>query len=474
MATIKDVAALAGISYTTVSHVVNKTRPVSEPVRLKVEAAIKQLDYVPSAVARSLKAKTTATIGLLVPNSLNPYFAELARGIEDYCERNGYCVILCNSDDNPDKQRNYLRVLLEKRVDGLVVASAGGDLGMASGLVGVRTPMVIVDRSLEGVEADLVCIDHELGAYLATRHLLELGHRAIACIGGPAITRVAHWARLQHREGGERQTGFGAERCQVQILPDAGRPLCTIAPLELVQPRRRQGHTALNAHLGIRRRGHGRQLGAVLEIARYPSALHQHHPSAPARKLQWREHKKPRASLHLPVVQIHRVFGQPAPLQHHSTVYKGLLRLGRRASRVCQRTPVYGRLAGPRIQYRLQRLFLGGSRQLPTSQRGGDQHAHHSSQGNEPKTQARRTAKGGHRIMRSMKYLVVLAFIAILASLASALFFMMRNGRDDKSKGNHMAKALAVRVGLSIVLFLCILVAWQLGYIQPTGLPATR
>ena len=114
MATIKDVAAMAGISYTTVSHVLNKTRPVSEPVRLKVEEAIARLDYVPSAVARSLKAKTTATIGLLVANSLNPYFAELARGIEDYCERNNYCVILCNCDDDPDKQRNYLRVLLEK------------------------------------------------------------------------------------------------------------------------------------------------------------------------------------------------------------------------------------------------------------------------------------------------------------------------------------------------------------------------
>jgi uncharacterized membrane-anchored protein len=75
--------------------------------------------------------------------------------------------------------------------------------------------------------------------------------------------------------------------------------------------------------------------------------------------------------------------------------------------------------------------------------------------------------------MGSMKYLVVLAFIAIVASLASALFFMMRNGREsDKSKGGHMAKALAVRVGLSIVLFVCILVAWKLGYIQPTGLPA--
>jgi LacI family transcriptional regulator len=191
MATIKDVAALAGISYTTVSHVVNKTRPVSEEVRVKVEAAIKTLDYVPSAVARSLKAKTTATIGLLVPNSLNPYFAELARGIEDYCERNGYCVILCNSDDNPDKQRSYLRVLLEKRIDGLIVASAGGDGGLAQGLAAVRTPMVIVDRGLEGVDADLVRIDHEYGAYLATRHLLELGHRDIATISGPATTSVA-------------------------------------------------------------------------------------------------------------------------------------------------------------------------------------------------------------------------------------------------------------------------------------------
>ncbi len=73
-----------------------------------------------------------------------------------------------------------------------------------------------------------------------------------------------------------------------------------------------------------------------------------------------------------------------------------------------------------------------------------------------------------------MKYLVVVAFIGILASLASALFFMMRNGKNDKAKGCHMAKALAVRVGLSVVLFLCILIAWQLGYIQPTGLPASR
>lgn len=206
MATIKDVAALAGISYTTVSHVLNNSRPVSEAVRLKVEAAIVQLDYVPSAVARSLKAQATATIGLLVPNGMNPYFAELARGIEDHCERNGFCVILCNSDDDPQKQRNYLRVLQEKRVDGLIVSSVDGEVGLASGLATTRTPMVIVDRELQGVDADLISIDHEYGAWLATRHLLELGHRQIACIAGPqraAVTamRLAGYRRALQQAG---------------------------------------------------------------------------------------------------------------------------------------------------------------------------------------------------------------------------------------------------------------------------------
>lgn len=210
MATIKDVAALAGISYTTVSHVLNKSRPVSDEVRIKVEAAIQQLDYVPSAVARSLKAKSTSTIGLLIPNGVNPYFAELARGIEDYCERNGFCVILCNCDDNADKQRGYLRVLLEKRVDGLIVSSVGGDPGLDGGLAGVRTPMVVVDRELEGIDADLVRIDHELGGYLATRHLLGLGHRHIACIRGPSQTSVAR-LRFRGYELAMAQAGIHVE-----------------------------------------------------------------------------------------------------------------------------------------------------------------------------------------------------------------------------------------------------------------------
>jgi LacI family transcriptional regulator len=191
MATIKDVAAMAGVSFTTVSHVVNNTRPVSADVRAKVERAIAQLNYVPSAVARSLKARSTATIGLVVPNSTNPYFAELARGIEDGCAREGYCMFFCNSDDDPAKQRSYLRILQEKRIDGLIIASAGDDAVLASSLADTREPLVIVDRNIEGLAADLVQIDHERGAYLATRHLLELGHVRIGCITGPVATAVS-------------------------------------------------------------------------------------------------------------------------------------------------------------------------------------------------------------------------------------------------------------------------------------------
>jgi LacI family transcriptional regulator len=191
MSTIKDVAALAGVSYTTVSHVINKSRPVSDHVRNEVEAAIRRLNYVPSAVARSLKQQSTCTIGLLVSNSSNPFFAELAQGIEDICYRAGYTVMLCNSDDQPDRQQIYLRVLLEKRIDGLIICSAGDDLGLADHLREAKVPVIIVDRAVKGVACDLIQIDHFKGGYLATRHLLEHKHKSIGCIAGPDTTTVS-------------------------------------------------------------------------------------------------------------------------------------------------------------------------------------------------------------------------------------------------------------------------------------------
>ncbi|RCW72609.1 LacI family DNA-binding transcriptional regulator [Pseudorhodoferax soli] len=191
MATIKDVARQARVSVTTVSHVVNKTRFVSEEGRNRVEQAIRELGYVPSAVARSLQRSATNTLGMLIPNSSNPYFAEIVRGIEDRCFGAGYNLVLCNTDDEPRRQGMVLQVLAERRVDGLIVVSSGEDPALPELLAGLRMPTVMVDREIDTLPCDLVETAHMQGALLAVQHLTALGHRRIACIGGPAGVATA-------------------------------------------------------------------------------------------------------------------------------------------------------------------------------------------------------------------------------------------------------------------------------------------
>lgn len=200
MATMKEVAQRAEVSVSTVSHVINETRFVSEDVRSRVLAVIAELDYIPSAVARSLKHQRTRIVGMMTPNNSNPYFAEITRGIEDACFEAGFNVILCNSDDDPRKQTSYIRVLMEKQVDGLIITPSGADEDLGDLLSSARKPLLILDREVENIEADFVTVDHELGGYLATNHLIELGHRHIACIAGPshlspAIQRLAGYRR---------------------------------------------------------------------------------------------------------------------------------------------------------------------------------------------------------------------------------------------------------------------------------------
>ena len=197
MSTIKHVAARAGVSFTTVSHVLNGTRRVSDAARQRVERAIAEMGYSPSAVARSLKMSTTSILGVMVPNITNPFFAELTRGIEDCCHRADYAVFLCNSDDDPKRQARYLQTLLERRVDGLLLAAAAGeDCALAQRLAPTRVPTVVVERSIAGLPADLVRVDHHHGARLAVEHLLALGHRSIACLSGPSEFAVSR-ARVE-------------------------------------------------------------------------------------------------------------------------------------------------------------------------------------------------------------------------------------------------------------------------------------
>jgi len=210
VSTIKDVAALAGVSFTTVSHVLNDTRPVSADARRRVLAAVDEIGYLPSAVARSLRKSETKIVGVLVPNVQNPFFAELVCGVEESCRLAGYSVFLCNSDNDPKRQQQYMRTLLEKRVDGLLLSSAGDDEALAHIFKMASVPSVTVDRLVPGARADRVSVNNQQGACNAVRHLIELGHRRIACISGPSEFEVAR----------ERCEGWRQALREAGMVPD--------------------------------------------------------------------------------------------------------------------------------------------------------------------------------------------------------------------------------------------------------------
>lgn len=208
MSTIKDVAEAAGVSITTVSHVVNGTRRVSDTLSRRVLDAMERLDYRPNGVARSLRLGHTKTLGLITPDNSNPFFAEMARTIEDIGYQYGYSVILCNSDDDVRKQRAYIRVLIDKHVDGVIfISSAGSESGDdVHYLTDEGVKVVIVDRDDDSVPADAVLLNNEQAGYEATRHLLNLNHRRIACITGPtglaaSEQRVEGYRRALHEAG---------------------------------------------------------------------------------------------------------------------------------------------------------------------------------------------------------------------------------------------------------------------------------
>ena len=167
------------------SHVLNGTRYVSPALSERVRAAMTDLGYRPNGTARSLRLQRTQTIGLVVPD-INPFFAELARIIEDEGFAAGYTTVLGNADGSPERERRYVETLLSKQVDGLILGSTRDDAETLQSLVDRSgTPLVLVDRDLPAAGADIVLADHVGGGYAITRHLLELGHRRIVCITGP-------------------------------------------------------------------------------------------------------------------------------------------------------------------------------------------------------------------------------------------------------------------------------------------------
>jgi LacI family transcriptional regulator len=186
MATMRDVAERAGVSVTTVSHVINETRPVSRELKERVLAVMHELGYQPNLLARGLRRGETCTIGVVVPDSTNPYFAEVTRGVEDCSFGEGYSVILCNSDGDPHKEQIYANVLAEKQVDGIIFVSVALAEAQVCALQGQEVPVVVINRKVPWASFDSIMTDNARGGWLATQHLLELGHRRIGCITGPS------------------------------------------------------------------------------------------------------------------------------------------------------------------------------------------------------------------------------------------------------------------------------------------------
>lgn len=186
MANIQDVAKRANVSITTVSHIINQTRYVSDELTDRVKKAMEELDYQPNSLARGLRSGKTKTIGLVIPDISNQFFAEISRKIEDKGFEHGYSVILCNTDDDPQKEKSYIDVLLAKKVEGIIFISTVVESNNLEKTMEFGLPIVVVDRDINEINSDIVLVDNSIGGFKATQYLIELGHRRIACIGGPS------------------------------------------------------------------------------------------------------------------------------------------------------------------------------------------------------------------------------------------------------------------------------------------------
>jgi LacI family transcriptional regulator len=204
--TIKDVANKAGVSVATVSNVINNTRFVSEDLRKKVEEAILEVGYHPNVLARGLRRGDTKSIGLVMPDNSNPFFAELAKEIEDMGFESGYGFFLCNSSSDLQREATYVNMLISKQVDGIIFIASHSDYEHLMELKDRNIPVVQVDREIPLQLGDVVLINNEKGGYEATKYLIELGHRKIACITGPfditpSADRVSGYRRALKEAG---------------------------------------------------------------------------------------------------------------------------------------------------------------------------------------------------------------------------------------------------------------------------------
>ena len=238
MATIKQVADLAGVSVGTVSHVITGTVTVSEPLKRKVREAIRTLDYHPNHVARSLKTSRTRTLGIIVPDMTISFFPQIIRGAEEAARKKGYSLIAVNSAESPERQSELLSLFRSQQVEGILLVIAAGQ---APKIASLGIPVVCLDRVPDGIAVDSVSVEDEAAAAMGTEHLLARGYRRIAIRTGP-LSLGNERRRLAGYEQALRGAGIApdpeliwqaASRFDVkpETRPDA--VLCTNGPAAL-------------------------------------------------------------------------------------------------------------------------------------------------------------------------------------------------------------------------------------------------
>lgn len=219
MSTITDVAKLARVSISTVSRVLNDSASVRPELRERVLNASEQLDYQPNTLARSLRRNESATIGMLIPDSTNPFFAEIAKGVEAYCYQHGYNAIMCNTAEDADRAEAYLDSLSQQRVAGFIVVTPPKLEQRLRRFCEQGYPLVIVDRFIPELEADSVVSDNYSGARQATHYLVLLGHERIGFISPKSDLEIvkARWAGIKDELA---TTGLSVDPALVYKQPD--------------------------------------------------------------------------------------------------------------------------------------------------------------------------------------------------------------------------------------------------------------
>lgn len=182
--TIKDIAEKAGVSYATVSRALNYKYGVNPSTRRQILEIASSMNYSPNAIARGLVKKQTHTIGLIIPDITNPFFPEVARGVEDMSEKMGYSIFLCNSNWDKTKENRYVKLLIEKRVDGLILAPSASVITEEDRQIYSRLPVVLMSGVQSGSGTSSVVVDNVKGGYIAGKYLIEKGRKKLCYIGG--------------------------------------------------------------------------------------------------------------------------------------------------------------------------------------------------------------------------------------------------------------------------------------------------